>query len=158
MQYLLEQCLLLDAVFNETLRLTTGASSARNVDSTTTVGTKMLLVNAKISIPYRQLDYDEDVFRPAVLTFSPSRFLDNKELRKSLFFKPFGGGTTFCSGHFIAKRRILALTTVILTQYEVEFGAGDVALPVPKMTKPTLGVMDPAGDEDVLIKIRPMVY
>ena len=145
----------MDAIFNETLRLSTGATSARNVDSTTIVGGKKLIAGAKIIIPYRQLHYDEDVFGPAVRTFDPSRFIGNKELRTSQYFKPFGGGTTYCSGRFIAKRQITALVAVILTNYDVELEDKEKGIPLLNMTKPTMGVMDPAGDGDIINKIRP---
>lgn len=74
-KYLLEKCPLMDAVFNETLRLTTGATSARDVDTTTIVTGKTLVAGAKIIIPYRQLHYDEAVFGPAVRNFVPACFL-----------------------------------------------------------------------------------
>lgn len=153
--YLLEKCPLLDAVFNETLRLSTGATSARNVDSTTIIAGKKLVAGSKIIIPYRQLHYDESAFGPAVRTFNPSRFIDRKELRNSPYFKPFGGGTTYCSGRFIARRQILALVAVILTNYYVELEDKQKGIPPLNMTKPTLGVMDPEGDGDIVIKIRP---
>lgn len=145
----------MDAVFNETLRLATGATSARNVDSTTIISGKKLVAGSKIIIPYRQLHYDEGVFGPAVRTFNPSRFIDRKELRNSPYFKPFGGGTTYCSGRFIARRQIFALVAVILTNYDVELEDKQKGIPLLNMTKPTLGVMDPAGDGDILINIRP---
>lgn len=145
----------MDAVFNETLRLSTGATSARNVDSTTIIAGKKLLVGSKIIIPYRQLHYDEAAFGPAVRTFNPSRFIDKKELRTSPYFKPFGGGTTYCSGRFIARRQIMALIAVILTNYDVELEDKQKGIPALNMTKPTLGVMDPAGDGDIVVKIRP---
>lgn len=153
-KHLLENCPLMDAVFNETLRLATGAISARNVDATTMVAGKTLVAGAKIIIPYRQLHYDEAVFGPAVRTFNPARFLDNKDLRNSPSFKPFGGGTTYCSGRFIAKRQIVALVAVIITRYDVELEDKEKGIPLLDLTKPTLGVMDPLGDGDIVVRIK----
>lgn len=122
--YLLEKCPLLDAVFNKTLRFFTGATSARDVDSTTIIAGKKQLAGTKIIIPYRQLHNNEDVFGPDVGIFDPSRFLDNKELWTSPYFKPFGGGTTYCYGRFLAKKQITALVAVIISSYDVEIGKG----------------------------------
>lgn len=155
MQFLIEKCPILNASFNEILRLATGASSARTVESKTTVGNHTLFPNAKIVIPYRQLHYDETVFGSDVGTFNPSRFLQNKDLYKSPFFKPFSGGMTYCSGRFLARREVLALAAVILTQYEFKLEEGQKAPPRFDLTKPTFGVMDPIGGEDVLVEIRP---
>ncbi|MCJ1288255.1 hypothetical protein MMC26_007610 [Xylographa opegraphella] len=156
-QYLVDQCPLLDACLNETLRLCTGASSARNVDVATTIDSLTLSPPAKILIPYRQLHYDEGYFGPETRSFNPSRFLDNKELANSAFFRPFGGGITYCSGRFLARREVLALSAVILTCYEVELD--DVAKGIPEMdrTKPTLGVMDAVGGEDLRVRVRSRV-
>lgn len=156
-QYLIEKCPILDASFHEILRLTTGASSARTVESKTVVGNHTLFPNAKIIIPYRQLHYDEQIFGSDTRTFDPVRFLQNKDLHKSPYFKPFGGGTTYCSGRFLAKREILALAAVILTKYDLKVEDQSKALPRLDMTKPTLGVMDPIGGEDVLLEVRPRV-
>lgn len=73
--------------------LSTGANSARNVDSTTMITGKKLLAGANIIIPYREPYYDEDAFGLAVRTFYHSRFVDKKELRTSPYFNLFGGGT-----------------------------------------------------------------
>lgn len=157
-QHLANQCPLLDASFNEILRLTTNASSVRNVDATTTVGNKTLIAGAKLLIPYRQLHYNAEIFGPDVHTFNPSRFLDNKDLHKSPYFKPWGGGLTHCSGRFVARREVLALTAVILTQYELTVANKEVGLPKFDLTKPTLGVVDPIGGQDVLLELRPRTF
>lgn len=49
----------------------------------------------------------------------------------------------------------MALIAVILTNYDVELEDKQKGIPALNMTKPTLGVMDPAGDGDIVVKIRP---
>ena len=154
MEYLIEQCPLLDASLNETLRLVTGAASARNVDVATAVGDKVLAPGAKLIMPYRQLHYEEQYFGPDVYAFKPSRFLDNKELHKSPYFKPFGGGMTYCSGRFIARREVVMLAAVIVTQYDLEIANKEQGLPRLDMKKPTIGVIDPVEGDDVLLRVR----
>lgn len=156
-QYLIEQCPVFDAAFNETLRLTTGANSARTVDAATNIGHQTLYPSAKLLIPYRQLHYDEEFFGPNVNTFNPLRFLDNKDLHKSPYFKPFGGGLTYCSGRFLARREVMGLAAVILTQYELNIDNKEKGFPRLDLNKPNVGVMDSVGGDDVLLEIRPRV-
>ena len=42
----------------------------------------------------------------------------------------------------------------MLTQYDLEVHNREQGLPKLDLTKPTLGVMDPVGEEDVLLRIR----
>jgi cytochrome P450 len=153
-KYLTTQCPLLDATFNEALRLLTTASSARNVEAPTTVNGNLLVPPAKILIPARQLHYDEEFFGPNTRTFDPYRFLNNKELQKSPAFKPFGGGLTLCSGRFVAKAQVLALAAVVLMRSDWEVVDMEGGVPRLDLTKPTLGVMDPVEGDDVLLRSR----
>ena len=157
MESLVDQCPLLNASFNEILRFTSNASSGRNVDAITKVGEKILVPGAKVLIPYRQLHHNHEVFGPDVDSFNPSRFLDNKDLHKSPSFKPFGGGITHCSGRFLAKQAVLALSAVLLTQYELELVDKEAGIPKFDLEKPTLGVMDPIGGKDILLGVRPRI-
>ena len=50
-KYLLENCPLSDAIINETLRLSTSATSARDVESSIIVGCKKPLAGAKAITP-----------------------------------------------------------------------------------------------------------
>ena len=158
MESLIDQCPLFQACFNEILRLTINATSARNVEALTKVGEKTLVPGAKILIPYRRLHHNPEVFGPNVDSFNPSRFLDNKDLHKSPSFKPFSGGITHCSGRFLAKRTVLALPAIILTQYELDLVDKEAGIPRFDVKKPTLGVMDPIGGKDILLSVRPRMF
>lgn len=155
--YLIKECPVYDAALNETLRLTTGAMSARTVDAETPVGHQTLYPNAKLLIPYRQLHYDESFFGPDIETFNHRRFLDNKDLQKSPYFKPFGGGLTYCSGRFLARREVLALAAMILTQYSLKWENKEEGFPRLDLNKPNVGVMDSMPGDDVLLELRPRV-
>ena len=91
-QYLVDQCPLLNASLDEILRLMTASNSARTVQSNTRIGDKVLLANSKVLIPYRQLHFAEEFYGPDVSTFNPTRFLENRALNTSPFFKPLEGG------------------------------------------------------------------
>lgn len=154
--HLVDQCTLLDACLNETLRLCTGASSARNVDAATTISTHILSPPAKILIPYHQLHYEEGFFGPEVRTFNPQLLLD-KDLAKSSYFKPFGGGGAYYSARVLARREVLALAAVLLSQYEVELEGKVKGIPEMDRVELTMEVMNAVGGEDLLVRLHPRV-
>ncbi|KAL8728925.1 MAG: hypothetical protein Q9181_005173 [Wetmoreana brouardii] len=148
------QCTLLDAAFNETLRLTSGASSARTVVSSTPLRNKVLRKDTKLLMPYRQLHFQE-IFGPQVKEFRPERFLGKSDVGRSSEFKPFGGGITYCSGRFIAKREVMAFVALVLHQYNLELDDPKQALPRLDEQKPSLGVIGPVKGDDTSVVIRP---
>ena len=168
--HLLNNCPLLDAVYNETLRITASSSSVRTVISPTALGNKSLSPGNVVLIPCRQLHFNPQAFGPDVFRFRPQRFLERKALQRDPYFRPFGGGTTYCPGRFLARREVFAFITLALCRFEVCLSSSPppspqrerneakaVRLPVrfPKMEemKPCLGIMGPARGEDVLLDI-----
>ena len=143
MQSLLDNCPLLNAAFNETLRVTSVNSSARNIEAPVVVGGKTLTTDGKIMMPYRQLHIDEHVFGPDTKSFNAYRFFNNKDLSRSPSFKPFGGGSTYCSGRFFAKREVIAFVALAVHLYDLRLKDPNKAFPKMDETKPTLGIMDP---------------
>ncbi|KAL8938263.1 MAG: hypothetical protein Q9211_003292 [Gyalolechia sp. 1 TL-2023] len=148
-------CALLNAAFDETLRLASGASSARTVVAPTQLRDKVLRKDTKLLMPYRQLHFQEAVFGPPVKGFRPERFLGDKNVGNSPNFKPFGGGITHCSGRFIARREVLAFVALVVHRYEVELADPSQALPRLDERKPTLGVIGPIKGDDTTIVIKP---
>jgi len=106
-------------------------------------------------MPCRQLHLEESIFGPQPKRFNPDRFLKNKGLSHSPNFKPFGGGSTLCSGRFIAKREVMAFVASVIHLYELRLR--DPKQPFPRMdeTKPTLGIMDPIKGDNVVMVIAP---
>ncbi|KAL9588474.1 MAG: hypothetical protein Q9203_002714 [Teloschistes exilis] len=149
------ECSLLEAAFNETLRLTSAASSARTVISSTPLGNRILRKDTKLLLPYRQLHFQEEVFGPQVRDFHPERFLGNKEVSSSSEFKPFGGGITYCSGRFIAKREVMAVVALLLNQYHLELEHPNQVLPLLDELKPSLGIISPLEGNDTIVVVKP---
>lgn len=149
------QCPLLGAAFEETLRLTTAASSARTVLAPTQIGQKTLRPNTKLLMPYRQLHFDETAFGPQIQNFNPQRFIENPGLSRSQNFKPFGGGVTYCSGRFIARREVIAFVALVLHRYHLELKDANQSFPRQDENKPTLGVIGPVKGDDVVLVIKP---
>ena len=148
---------LLNAAFNETLRMTSVNSSARNIEAPVIVGNKCLEANGKIMMPYRQLHLEESVFGPETKSFNAYRFLVNQNLSRSPNFKPFGGGSTYCSGRFIAKREVLAFVALAVHRYNLLLKDPNQSFPRMDETKPTLGIMDPVEGHRVVLVVSPRV-
>ena len=157
MQTLLNNSPLLDAAFHETLRVTSVNSSARNIEAPVIVDHRTLQTDGKIMMPYRQLHLDESVFGPETKNFDPDRFLKNKDLSRSPSFKPFGGGSTYCSGRFIAKREVMAFIALTIYLYDLRLKNPEQAFPTMDETKPTLGIMDPVVANRLLLINTPRV-
>lgn len=68
------RCIVLNAAFDDTLRLTSSASSARTVISPTQLRGKILRKNTKLLMPYRQLHFQPAEFGPQVKDFHPGSF------------------------------------------------------------------------------------
>ncbi|KAL8885812.1 MAG: hypothetical protein Q9215_006393 [Flavoplaca cf. flavocitrina] len=153
----LEKCPRLNAVFNETLRITTSSSTIRNVVDTITVGGKRLRKGTKVLVPYQQLHFDDRAFGKNPQVFDSDRFFDRKELSRSSNFRPFGGGTTYCPGRFVAKREVLTFVALALARFNIklaEQGKREIP-PFPQIEdgKPCLGIMGPRLGWDTVLEV-----
>ena len=161
----LEGCPVLESVYLEALRLTSSSGTVRNVRYTTELQDVTLKQGTNIVVPYRQLHYNETVFGPKTSEFHHERFLQNKALKHSPSFKPFGGGATYCPGRFLARREVLTFVAHLLHRFNVtltpHYGAGNVGTRVsgqrfPRMNtkKIALALMDPVVGDDLLVDVQ----
>lgn len=157
--YLTTHCPLLDAVFNETLRLVAASTSIRNVIAPTSIGSKLLLPNSRLLMPYRPMHFSSQIFGPDTAEFNPGRFLENPALSKHPGFRPWGGGSTFCPGRFLARREICAFVVAFLHRFCAEVlvesgeGEGKGAFPRRDEVTPNLGIMEPVKGDDLRVRI-----
>ena len=89
--------------------------------------------------------------------FHPERFLDKEDLTKCTSFKPFGGGVTYCSGRFIARREVLAFVALVISSYDLVIakeGGGKGGVPQQDEHKPTLGVVGPVRGDDLIVRVE----
>ena len=109
-------------------------------------------------MPYRQLHFDEAVFGSLPEAFDPSRFLRNKDLNRNPSFKPFGGGSTMCSGRFLAKYEVLAFVALAIDRFEIKVADGEGGsqqrFPRFNQNKPGLGIMEPLNGDDLIVEVR----
>ncbi len=161
----LEKCPHLEAVFHEASRLIASSTTMRTVTQPLQLGGKLFQPGYKIIVPYRQLHIDEQVYGEDVKQFNYSRFLENKDLRRSPSFKPFGGGNTYCPGRFIARREILTFVALALSRFDISLSeAGPTSCGKEKMQRPPfprvegkkfcLAMMSPKSGDDVILDIK----
>ena len=162
LHYLMEFCPLLDAVYNETMRITNGALSARKIVAPTPMGNKVLREGNTLLIPFRQLHYNPDVFGNDPGKFEPARFLKDKNLKNNSSFKPFGGGVNYCPGRFLAKQEMLTFVALALNRFDLRLAKETPqgvplnqrqAFPSLDISTPALGVNGPVKGSDVFIDL-----
>lgn len=147
-QYLMENCPRLDATFQETLRITSGALSARKIVSPTRLGNKVLQSGNVILIPFSQLHRNKAVFDDPS-HFHPERFLKNKSLSYCSSFKPFGGGVSHCPGRHVARLELLAFVALIINRFDIELSVpsdcnADARRPEAQQKFPEIDVITPS--------------
>lgn len=153
--YLMTRCALLEATFNETLRLVAASTSIRNVIATTTIGSKTLLPGSRLLMPYRPMHFSSEIFGPDTDQFNPTRFVQNPELSKHPGFRPWGGGSTFCPGRFLAKREICAFIVAFLHRFDPQVLKGE-SFPRRDEVTPNLGIMEPMKGDDLTVRVNLM--
>lgn len=152
--YLMTRCPRLYSTYQETLRVTNGALSARKIIAPTKIGEKILDVGGTIIIPFRHLHYNKKVFGTQPAHFDPNRFLKDKSLNNSGSFRPFGGGINYCPGRFLAKQEMLAFVGLALHRFDITLSRkGSQNFPELDITTPALGVNGPQKGANVLIDL-----
>ena len=156
----IESCRLLESVYLESLRLSSSSATIRAVQNTTTIGDFTLQKGINVIVPYCQLHLDESVWGPTPTQFDPERFVNDGHLRQSSSFKPFGGGTTYCPGRFLARQEVMAFVAVVLHRFDVTLppsqGAHSMKQRLPRIDHRTLTVtlMSPMAGDDLLLDVK----
>ncbi|KAG6365686.1 hypothetical protein INS49_007297 [Diaporthe citri] len=104
--HLLEDFPLLNSTYDEILRYTNNAMGVRLVVNQTGIGRKTLRPGRKLLMPYRQMHLSRDVWGPGAADFDAGRFMRDKSLSRGPSFRPFGGGSGYCPGRFLARREV----------------------------------------------------
>ena len=154
-----DDCPRLAAVLEETLRLTLGSVSVRNVAVPTVIGTKVLKPGNPVMVPIRELTCSESAFGGNAGQFDAERFLKQPNLNKSLNYKPFGGGVTYCPGRLLARRELLVFVATLLHRFDIEVLKGGSEkegrqTPTLDQASPTLGVLPPVKGTELYIRLK----
>ncbi|KAF9891044.1 hypothetical protein FE257_004979 [Aspergillus nanangensis] len=152
---LLDQCPKLNAAFQETLRLYTGIISMKRLVNDTTIGGYHLQRGADVLIPYRFVHLNPELWGTDCKTFNCQRFLHNPSFATANFYRPFGGGSSYCSGRNIARQIVLSFVATVITRYNVEVVNGIESQPFPKSDEEafTFGLLPPAVGQDIEIMV-----
>ena len=165
LEYRLEQCPRLEAVYYEVLRLAVSSAIIRGIQSTVEIGGKILQSGVNILIPYRQLHHNPNVFGANPERFDPERFLQNKSLAKNSNFRPFGGEKTYCPGRHLAEE-ILTFVALAIHRFDIDVvkkesrgtvpSHGKIAPGFPRLDtrKFCLGIMAPLEGNDLVLEVR----
>lgn len=156
-----DRCGLLRSCFNETIRVASTGCTVRKVSRNTVLEGKTVHKGTIVFMPQRSLLLNKEAWGPDAQQMNPYRFLQNKKLERSEFFRPFGSGVTLCSGRIIGRHQILAFVALALLRFDIdvvkpsEEVMGVKGKPFPKVddAKPSLGVSTQAKGDDLVIKV-----
>ena len=151
-QYLIDSCPLLHAVWLETLRLAAALSSIRHITQDTTIGGKVLRCGNKILVSARQLHIDEACFGDDILSFKPERFLENPSLEGRPSFRPFGGGSTLCPGRILARHTVSMFVALTLHRFDIELAYSQ---PFPRCEEKDASFGTMMSDDDLILRLKP---
>lgn len=153
-KYLEEKCPHINAIWNETIRLSAYSSSVRYITKDTRIGGKILRKGHRVMLPNRQLHFDKKVFGEDVGQFRHTRFIEEESLLRTASWRPFGGGITLCPGRFIAKQAVIGFIAITLRRFDIEV-VGGIKFPRMEDGSPVLGIMSRHAEDDLPVKLTP---
>ena len=145
----------INSLWLEALRMGTMSAAARVVTQETILEGYLLRKGSVILMPV-QLMHFGDKFVDEGKKFKPERWLNADEERlkqQKTVIRPFGGGTSLCSGRFVAEMEIIGVVSVLLDVLDVEFEEGN-AEDQWKFNPRSIGVMAPKKDVMVWMRSR----
>ncbi|KAF3092467.1 hypothetical protein TWF569_008506 [Orbilia oligospora] len=151
---------LLNAVWQETLRLGVSALSPRIVLEDTEIDGYMYKKGGMIQGLSLLVQMEEEYWGKDVNEFNPDRWLPypgedptvaTKRIREfQSKLRPFGGGTTVCPGRHFASQEIQAIVAVLVTAFEWDTAGGKV----PEVNRDFFGAGGLPAKGDVKIRFR----
>ncbi|KAF2730929.1 putative cytochrome p450 [Polyplosphaeria fusca] len=149
-----EKCPQVDAIWNETLRLSGWSASVRLITEDTIIGGKLMRKGNRVLVPHRLLHFDGNTFGEDAHDFRPERW--KKPLTRNASWRPFGGGKTTCSGRFLARFSVTTFVATLLRRFDVEM-KGNPPFPEADEGRPVLGIMSIKKGSDFKVELQPRV-
>lgn len=140
----------------EALRLGTMSAAARVVTQDTVLEGYLLQKGSVVLMPVHLMHFGNE-FHPDVKQFQPERWLvadEEKLKRQRALMRPFGGGTSLCSGRFVAEMEIVGIVSVLLGTLDIKLEDHEEGR--WEFNPRSIGVMAPKKDIFVWVKIRGM--
>ena len=144
---------LLDALAAETLLYYSASYSIRPVAQATFLGVKIFHKGSRIIAPFRQLYFDRTVHGGDDQKFDPDRFLRDKTLARAASYRPFGGGTSYCPGRFLARQEVKILVAILLHRFELSL-EGEQDFPMLEVGKSATGIAGPLIGCDMTVRVK----
>jgi oxysterol 7-alpha-hydroxylase len=118
----------------------------------------LLQKNSIILLPVQLMHYDPNVFEDPD-TFDVERWIPmddepetvRRQKRQNASLRPFGGGSSLCSGRIMAEQEVLLMAATLLTRFDLQFVLGT---PSFRHNPRSLGMMSPMEDLRVRFKAR----
>ncbi|CCA68432.1 related to cytochrome p450, putative-Talaromyces stipitatus [Serendipita indica DSM 11827] len=158
LNHLLHNAPLLNSIYWESLRYTSGAVSVREVLEDTVINGYTFYAGSMVMSPMRILNFSKDTFGPDANDFVPDRFVRPHNPEKGQYnpgikvVKSFGGGVTLCPGRHFAGNEILAFTASILQRFKIELVEGQ-KIAYPLTSAPVVGTFP--ADREVFVRLSP---
>ncbi|KAJ5368173.1 uncharacterized protein N7496_007933 [Penicillium cataractarum] len=142
-----DNCPLLLASFQETLRVRSNSAQLRVVH-TETVLDESWLINAGsvLVIPASLINKSESVWGPNANEFDPHRFITEAPKSKASAFMSFGISPNMCAGRHLATSEIIALTAMLILQFDICPPEGTWKAPLVN-TKAIAAALSPPADK-----------
>lgn len=138
----------------EALRLGTMSAAARVVSQDTMLEGYLLRKGSVVLMPVHLMHFSKE-FDPDAKRFQSERWLtadEDKLKRQKMMMRPFGGGTSLCSGRYVAEMEILGVVSVLLELLDFKFE--DQSDRRWEFNPRSIGVMPPKKDIIVWVKSR----
>ena len=154
---LIDSCPLLNAVFDETLRLCSATASIRTTTKDVEVHGKLIPSGAQIICPFRVLHHNPAVWGQDPGQWNPERFVENQKLGRDPNYRPFGGGLTQCPGRFVARLEALLYISITIERFELDLWDVNSTFPAYD-SAPNPGLLAPARGSDLILRVKPRAF
>lgn len=152
-------CPVLLSTFQETLRYRNSSPGIRKVLDDVMVDGWLLKKGSVLLIPNTVQHTSTLAWGDSAATFDHRRFLrgaeagDGKTPLHRTAFRPFGGGHVLCPGRHFASTEILALTAMMILQFDI-VPVNDAQWPKPTWVNTPVTSPVPIFDEDIVVEFR----
>jgi cytochrome P450 len=148
----------IQSLWQEALRLGTISAAARVVTQDTVLEGYQIRQGSVVLMPVHLMHSGVE-FLPDAKKYRPERWLnadEEKMKRQRAVTRPFGGGTSLCSGRFVAEMEIIGVVSVMLEILDVKFENGHLE-DQWEFNPRSIGVMAPKKDINVWVRRREKV-